>query len=148
MPKPPRHAPGGIIFHCMNRGNARSRIFEDDGDYAAFERVLGENAEGGHPTLLRAERRRGTSHLIARETQKSAEKVPGIGSPTPQSNSSPPHQPKSSSPNSNPPTTPHAIGLTPCSLRPFVASEFVSVFSVPSVLRFSELSANFFIRPA
>jgi len=43
MPKPPRHAPGGIIFHCINRGNARSRIFDDDGDYAAFERVLGES---------------------------------------------------------------------------------------------------------
>ena len=33
---------GGLIYHVLNRANARSRIFEDEGDYAAFERVLCE----------------------------------------------------------------------------------------------------------
>ncbi len=42
MPKPLRHAPGGVVFHCIHRGNGRSRIFEDDRDYAAFEKVLAE----------------------------------------------------------------------------------------------------------
>ena len=31
-----------MIFHAHNRGNARDRIFDDDADYAAFERVLAE----------------------------------------------------------------------------------------------------------
>ena len=35
-------APGGMIFHVLNRANARARIFAKDGDYAAFERVLCE----------------------------------------------------------------------------------------------------------
>jgi hypothetical protein len=27
-----RKAPGGIIFHCLNRGNDRREIFDDAGD--------------------------------------------------------------------------------------------------------------------
>ena len=40
--------PGGLnryftdLYHALNRSNARSLIFEDDEDYAAFERTLGE----------------------------------------------------------------------------------------------------------
>ena len=33
---------GGMVFHVLNRANARSTIFEKPEDYAAFERVLGE----------------------------------------------------------------------------------------------------------
>jgi putative transposase len=40
MPRTARIAPGGTIFHCLNRGNDQRRIFEDAGDFAAFERVL------------------------------------------------------------------------------------------------------------
>ena len=40
MPRNARIAPGGVVFHCLNRGNDRRNIFEDDGDFAAFERVL------------------------------------------------------------------------------------------------------------
>ncbi len=40
MPRTARVAPGGTIFHCLNRGNERAEIFADDGDYLAFERVL------------------------------------------------------------------------------------------------------------
>ena len=40
MPRPARVAPGGVIFHCLNRGNDRRVIFDDAADFAAFERVL------------------------------------------------------------------------------------------------------------
>src|SRR4051812_5594584 len=37
-----RAAEGGLIYHALNRGNARLAIFDDDGDYDTFERVLAE----------------------------------------------------------------------------------------------------------
>ena len=45
MPRAARIAPGGVIFHVLNRANARSRIFEKDQDYEAFKRVIGEAVE-------------------------------------------------------------------------------------------------------
>ena len=36
---------GGYVYHVLNRGNGRMTIFEDQADYAAFERVLEEAAE-------------------------------------------------------------------------------------------------------
>jgi putative transposase len=40
MPRTARKAPGGIIFHVINRGVGRRGIFEKDEDFAAFERVM------------------------------------------------------------------------------------------------------------
>ncbi len=40
MPRPRRAAEGGLIYHALNRANARLAIFDSDADYAAFERVL------------------------------------------------------------------------------------------------------------
>ena len=40
MPRPQRAAEGGLIYHALNRANVRLDIFENDDDYAAFERVL------------------------------------------------------------------------------------------------------------
>ena len=40
MPRTSRIAPGGTIFHCLNRGNNRNEIFAADGDFAAFECTL------------------------------------------------------------------------------------------------------------
>ena len=40
MPRRARKAPGGMVFHCINRGNDRREISDDWGDYAAFERVM------------------------------------------------------------------------------------------------------------
>jgi len=37
-----RAAEGGLIYHALNRANARLNIFDEDDDYEAFERVLGE----------------------------------------------------------------------------------------------------------
>ena len=45
MPRTARVAPGGYVFHVLNRGNERRTIFEADGDYLAFLRVLGETVE-------------------------------------------------------------------------------------------------------
>ena len=42
MGRPLRAAPGGLVYHVLNRANGRQRLFDDDGDYAAFERVLHE----------------------------------------------------------------------------------------------------------
>ena len=33
---------GGVVYHAINRASARACIFDDRGDYQAFERVLGE----------------------------------------------------------------------------------------------------------
>ena len=44
MPRIARIAPADVIFHVLNRGNARSQIFEKDQDYKAFERVIAETA--------------------------------------------------------------------------------------------------------
>lgn len=40
MPRTARIAPGGTIFHVLNRGNDQRKLFDDAGDFAAFERVL------------------------------------------------------------------------------------------------------------
>ncbi len=42
MPRPLRTAPGGFVFHVLNRAHGRRRIFHTDRDYQAFERVLAE----------------------------------------------------------------------------------------------------------
>ena len=44
MARKPRHAPGGIAYHVMNRTWGKLDLFEDAGDYEAFERVLVEAA--------------------------------------------------------------------------------------------------------
>ena len=42
MSRPRRAAEGGLIYHTLNRANARLAIFDDDDDYSAFERVLAQ----------------------------------------------------------------------------------------------------------
>jgi putative transposase len=41
LPRCARVAPGGVVYHTLNRAVARSTLFKKDGDYEAFERVLG-----------------------------------------------------------------------------------------------------------
>jgi len=45
MPRVARIVPGGMIFHILNRGNARSQIFEHDRDYDALERIMVETGD-------------------------------------------------------------------------------------------------------
>jgi len=52
MGRPHRAAEGGYVYHVLNRANARMKIFRDDGDYEAFERVLLEAVERTGTRLL------------------------------------------------------------------------------------------------
>ncbi len=45
MPRRPRVDSGGLAYHVLNRGVGRMRLFEDEADYAAFERVLAQALE-------------------------------------------------------------------------------------------------------
>ena len=51
MPRRARAAPGGLVYHVLNRANARARIFRKDADYAAFEKVLAQ-AHARTPTRI------------------------------------------------------------------------------------------------
>jgi putative transposase len=51
MPRQPRSAPAGYVYHAINRAVARLPLFQKDGDYEAFERVLLE-AMAKHPLRL------------------------------------------------------------------------------------------------
>ena len=41
MPRVGRKAPGGLIYHVLNRGNGRQRLFHKPADYQAFIDLLG-----------------------------------------------------------------------------------------------------------
>ena len=45
MPRTARAVEAGLIYHVMNRGNARQRLFHTPADYDAFLRVLAEALE-------------------------------------------------------------------------------------------------------
>ena len=45
MPRQKRADEGSVIYHALNRGNARQRIFRKDDDYEAFLRVLSEGLD-------------------------------------------------------------------------------------------------------
>jgi len=53
MGRPLRVAAGGVIYHVLNRANARRRIFREARDFEAFERVLRE-AQSRVPTRVLA----------------------------------------------------------------------------------------------
>jgi putative transposase len=40
MPRIARKAPGGLVYHVLNRANGRLRLFKKDEDFLAFETVL------------------------------------------------------------------------------------------------------------
>jgi len=45
MPRTARIAPGGMVFHVLNRGVGRMRLFDKEGDYEAFERMVDKTLE-------------------------------------------------------------------------------------------------------
>ena len=45
MPRTARAIRAGLIYHVLNRGNGRLRLFRKDGDLEAFERVLAGGLE-------------------------------------------------------------------------------------------------------
>src|SRR5690348_16872072 len=42
MPRRARQAPGGVIYHVLNRAAGRQQLFHDDRDYEAFLRTFRE----------------------------------------------------------------------------------------------------------
>ncbi len=52
MGRPKRAAKGGLIYHILNRANARMPIFKEDEDYVAFETVLTEAVARSEIRLL------------------------------------------------------------------------------------------------
>jgi putative transposase len=53
MPRRARSIQGGLVYHILNRANARMNPFEKEEDYAAFERVL-EEAHAREPLRVLA----------------------------------------------------------------------------------------------
>ena len=53
MPRSARKAPGGFVYHALNRSVARLPLFHKDGDYEAFEQVMALALQE-HPTRLLA----------------------------------------------------------------------------------------------
>ncbi|MCY2954266.1 MAG: transposase [Planctomycetota bacterium] len=53
MARHARVAPGGLVYHVLNRSVARLPLFEKEGDYLAFEKVL-EEAGKRHPMRILA----------------------------------------------------------------------------------------------
>lgn len=43
---------GGLVYHVLNRGVGRSKLFRKDADYAAFERILAEAWERTRTRIL------------------------------------------------------------------------------------------------
>jgi putative transposase len=52
MGRPHRAAEGGYVYHVLNRANARMTIFEDEEDFAAFEKALSQAVERTNTRLL------------------------------------------------------------------------------------------------
>ena len=52
MGRPKRAAAGAVVYHVLNRANARRTILESDADYAAFEQVLEQAVERTQTRLL------------------------------------------------------------------------------------------------
>jgi putative transposase len=50
MPRPLRHAPGGFVYHVLNRANDRQLIFENQAQYEEFHDLL---ADGTRRTPMR-----------------------------------------------------------------------------------------------
>ena len=53
MPRHARVAPGGLVYHALNRAVAGLPLFRKEADYAAFERIMIE-AHALHPTRILA----------------------------------------------------------------------------------------------
>jgi putative transposase len=51
MARKPRFSPGGLAYHVMNRTWGKLELFEDAGDYEAFERVLAESLDGREKSM-------------------------------------------------------------------------------------------------
>ncbi|MEX0774994.1 MAG: transposase [Phycisphaeraceae bacterium] len=72
MPRRARSIQAGLIYHALNRGNGRMRLFHTDADYAAFETVLAEGLERYPVDLLTYCLMPNHWHLVLRPRQDDA----------------------------------------------------------------------------
>ena len=66
MGRPKRYARGGVVYHVLNRANARMTIFESADDYDAFERILEEAVARYDMRLLAYQVMPNHWHLVVR----------------------------------------------------------------------------------
>ena len=66
MPRPERADEAGGLYHALNRGNLRATIFHKDGDFAAFEDILGEGLKLYQVQLFSYQLMPNHYHLILR----------------------------------------------------------------------------------
>lgn len=52
MPRKARRSAGGMVYHVLNRGCGKMKVFSRDGDYLAFEKVLAQALERTPVRLL------------------------------------------------------------------------------------------------
>ena len=52
MPRAPRTDVGGLVYHVLNRANARATLFEDEADYRRFALLIAEERAGTGMRLL------------------------------------------------------------------------------------------------
>ena len=66
MPRTARASVGGLCYHVINRGNARSAVFHDSSDYLAFIRLIGESSKRLPMNVLAACLMPNHIHLVLR----------------------------------------------------------------------------------
>ena len=72
MPRSLRSDTAGTIYHALNRGNARRKIFFKDEDYEAFERVVDEGLEKYPVDLISYQWMRNHWHMVLSPRQNKA----------------------------------------------------------------------------
>ena len=69
MPRPPRADEAGGLYHALNRGNSRAKVFRKEADYEAFERILGEGLDRYQVQLFCYQLMSNHWHLVLCPTQ-------------------------------------------------------------------------------
>ena len=64
MGRPLRPTSADVVYHVLNRGNARAHIFDKAADYAAFERILAEARERNDMRIMAYCLMRNHWHLV------------------------------------------------------------------------------------
>jgi putative transposase len=72
MPRTARAIEANLIYHVLNRGNGRMRLFHKDEDFAAFEKILAEGLERYPVQLLTYCLMSNHWHLVVRPSTDSA----------------------------------------------------------------------------
>jgi putative transposase len=72
MPRRPRADEAGGLYHALNRGNARRKIFRKEPDYKAFEQILSEGLERYEVSLLSFQLMPNHWHLVLRPNRDGA----------------------------------------------------------------------------